>query len=1239
MLKKIKNKIMQMQHAAGIYFTVCLLFFFLLAGNSGASEFNYPISPGFNVIGVTKSLHDQYNSAFTLLEEAELQGITAIESYDYVAGTMLRAEKNGAVLSGDDFPLFENSGLFVYSDAGMSYVRSQPECSALHIRPGFNLAGFFCLPSGYTAYELINSLGIDKVISISAFDNVSQKWRTAGVADNAVVGEDFLIMPGAGYIIYSSAEIQNWLTPQQKFNFSPNTLTAHQGDADVNLNLTIPYPAPSGGIIVDLSSSNTSVVTVSPTVTVPEGATSVAVPITALNTGSTVNEIVDITASRPEWTDGKATITVRPKPTVNLTPATTVTGLGWTYYLTVSLTEAAPPGGLVVTLTPAPTGIVTCPSSVTIPEGASSLQVTVNAVGLGNAVITPSASGALTGTVNAVTVKPIQTIGIGPTLSKPLGVMVSQAQAPAPTSTFSNIGSVRVGVAVGSVITGLLPGRAAIGTTDMTLRINGVGLSAVAGISFIPADGITLLGNPLFIAPDGSYVEAHISVASNAPISQRTVVVSTPGGIINPASPCANIFNVTYPQPEILSISPIRKQAGSTFTLTVNGRNLNSATSIGFEPSTGILVNNPPSVNSDGTSATATVVIAADAPVGSSVVSITTPGGTSTATPSATNTFTVTPDAGVSYTPIISQQVGVSVQEPVSVSQSSTYSPVVSLPIGVAVGPTITFVSPVSGIIGASNLAVRVNGTGLGLATGISFVPDNGITIQPSSVTAAGDGSYVQAVIDIDQAAPLTARTVVFGGVSALPAWPGANQFRVTLPVPEIYSIEPITQMAGSAFTLTVRGKNLTSASSIAFLPSTGILVNNPPSVSSDGTTATVTVIIAANAPLGQKVLTITTPGGTTGSAASAANTFSVTPDIGTNYTPVISEAVGVMITVPESNVTPVTYGPTHSLPVGVNVTLPAPPATQDVNYGPLVSKAIGIAVGSTVTGISPNTIEPGATTVITINGVGLGQVNAVQAQPASGLSIGAPIPSADGLSATVSITTDANITAGKKTLIVSTASGVINPAGPATTILLVGPKPVINSIIPIQQVAGTTFTLTILGVNLKDAAEVRFVPSDGIQVNNPPTYYTDAQGEYATVTVIIDSTATGGERAVIIATPYGNTSSAATAANTFTVVQPLGLNLPEQEEVNGLYEESAEAPAIPRGLQLDPSKEALTSVITGIGSGKRPEIKANAGDIENKLPCIKEYAGDEYFGREINKSVLFSGRRGPPDRIYHFVG
>jgi hypothetical protein len=143
--------------------------------------------------------------------------------------------------------------------------------------------------------------------------------------------------------------------------------------------VTLSSPAPSGGTVVTLSSSNTAVATVPTSVTIPPGSTSTT--FTASTSDVSFQTLVTFTASASGVTES-ATLKVNPAPSpatiasFTLNP-TSVHG-GNTSQGTVTLTELAPSGGTVVTLTSSNTGVATVPASVTVPAGAQSATFTVS---------------------------------------------------------------------------------------------------------------------------------------------------------------------------------------------------------------------------------------------------------------------------------------------------------------------------------------------------------------------------------------------------------------------------------------------------------------------------------------------------------------------------------------------------------------------------------------------------------------------------------------------------------------------------------------------------------------------------------------------------------------------------------------------------------------------------------------------------------------------------------------------
>jgi hypothetical protein len=93
--------------------------------------------------------------------------------------------------------------------------------------------------------------------------------------------------------------------------------------------------------------------------------------------------------------------------------------------------------------------------------------------------------------------------------------------------------------------------------------------------------------------------------------------------------------------PEITRIAPLWGPSGSVLSLTIQGRNLHEVSEVKFYPSTGIVVEEDPIVNSEGTIATVKVTILVHAPLGPRLVAVRTPAGQSSLTPTEANIFKV----------------------------------------------------------------------------------------------------------------------------------------------------------------------------------------------------------------------------------------------------------------------------------------------------------------------------------------------------------------------------------------------------------------------------------------------------------------------------------------------------------------------------------------------------------------------------------------------------------------------
>ena len=141
--------------------------------------------------------------------------------------------------------------------------------------------------------------------------------------------------------------------------------------------VTLNGAAPAGGVVVTLSSANTSLVRVPTSVTVPAGATSA--PFTADTSAVTQTTGVVVSGSAAGTTVSTTLFLVvsTAVTSVTLNPSTVVGPASST--ATVTLQSAAPTGNAVVTLSSSNTVLATVPNSVVVAAGRTSATFTVNA--------------------------------------------------------------------------------------------------------------------------------------------------------------------------------------------------------------------------------------------------------------------------------------------------------------------------------------------------------------------------------------------------------------------------------------------------------------------------------------------------------------------------------------------------------------------------------------------------------------------------------------------------------------------------------------------------------------------------------------------------------------------------------------------------------------------------------------------------------------------------------------------
>ena len=255
------------------------------------------------------------------------------------------------------------------------------------------------------------------------------------------------------------------------------------------------------------------------------------------------------------------------------------------------------------------------PASVTIAAGQTQATATVTGLSVGQGTLS-LASATLGNSLVPVFITG-EYRGLNTSFSAPLGVLLG-GDAPPPVTTVTPLVGRTLGIVVGSVVLGVTPKAHAVGSGPTLLTITGSGLESTRSVAIVPPTGITL--GAVTVAPDGSSVTLPISVAADAPVAQRRVVLVGPAGVIPAASPEADRISVVRPPPEILSIDPIVGLPDTLIPLTVRGRHLQQALSVSLSPPAGITVGAAPQVGADGSMLTAMLAIAFDAVPGARTV-------------------------------------------------------------------------------------------------------------------------------------------------------------------------------------------------------------------------------------------------------------------------------------------------------------------------------------------------------------------------------------------------------------------------------------------------------------------------------------------------------------------------------------------------------------------------------------------------------------------------------------------
>jgi Bacterial Ig-like domain/IPT/TIG domain len=676
-------------------------------------------------------------------------------------------------------------------------------------------------------------------------------------------------------------------------------------------------------------------------------------------------------------------------------------------------------------------------------------------------------------------------------------------------------------------ITSLNPNALGQGVTNHDVVVTGTNFTSLNGgtvLSFSPSTGITINGAPT-INVQGTQLTVNVTIASDAPIGARDVIVTNPDA---GTSTCDDCFTVGK-KPTLTSASPNQLgQGASAQPVTLTGTDFVSGATVSTPGGSGVSVGTVQFV--DAQHLTVPLTVAADATVGTVALTVTNPDGGS-ATCSNCLTITAAPvvtsvgppsslgqgASNASLTlhgtgfqtgmTIAVSGSGVTVTNPVTVTNATTATAVMSVSSNAAVGgrtitatnpdhgtsgstcdpcititakPTITSVTPHGGSNTGSTI-ITITGTGFAATPQVRLERAGQDPIVADTVTFI-DSAHITASVDLTLAAPgawdVTVENPDHGtGHCSEAADPTQCAFTVAGSAPTVTGVDPDTLGQGALnVPVDITGTNFANGSTVSV--GSGVTVTNVHVVSSTEITAVFTV--SSSASVGARTVTVTNTDGQSGGCAGC----------------------------------------------------------------------LTISAGPTISSISPTSRAQGTTDQpFSIVGSAFHGGATVAFSPNTGITVGTvDVPSANSISTTITVASDAPTTA--RDVIVT------NPddfgRGVCSLCFTVTSKPTLAKADPDtagQGAVGRQITLT--GTGFQNGAAVAFNPASGITVG------TTTVNNATTITVSIDvaSNAATTARDIIVTNPDGGTATCTgcitiTAAPTVTSPTPdhLGQGATNQE-------------------------------------------------------------------------------------------
>ncbi len=597
---------------------------------------------------------------------------------------------------------------------------------------------------------------------------------------------------------------------------------------------------------------------------------------------------------------------------------------------------------------------------------------------------------------------PVGVLKLSPAAARPLfapALGVTKTAPPAQPANY-RIYSSTLAVHRGPGIDSIAPNRLAINAPAQAMTIHGHQLGQVVSVAMQPATGVSIAS--FVIAADGRSIDVVADVAADAaPGLRRLSLRDAAGKEVPDLKPLASAVLLLAGIPVIESVTPNLVSPGQSLSILIRGQNLRGIPTqreftpeprIQFTAATGLIIGNDVQSNAEGTQVSFTLSVAADAALVDRLVQVVTASGTSTATLSPSNTLRIAPGSLRSIGPFASQPLRIQRGDTAAVARTFH-----SVPVTVAKGPTITAMTPTF-VNPGETIELILSGRELAGTSAVEFSPATGITAVAGSLTAAAE--EIRLTIQLATDAPRIPRAV--RAVIGSRRIDAPTLLDVRDAPPEITALTPKYLVRnGLSQVIEIQGLRLSRTDAAALVPNAGIVVETYQALSE--TRARLTLRAAVDAAVGPRLLRLSTPAASSSDVPDPFNTLLIT-DVAQIRTLFASPQLGIVKT--------------------ANV----PPPLVRI----LAAPAFGVVRGAHATSVSPAILPRGTSTAVSITGVGLDSVTALEIAAADGLNISALQSSGNGTLLTAQVNVAADAVSGMRGVRLRTAGGDV-PFVPAS--------------------------------------------------------------------------------------------------------------------------------------------------------------------------------------------------------------